>query len=379
MSTPGLGKNSPVVLSQSRSNFEALIDRHGQYTRWRIAKKCPCVTTNNYSDIHCPKCGGAGYIYDYQRTYDDVFRATVRDLIIEIPETYTDSTILEVYDSKGNQFQFCRCGDFIQIRGGPRPLNQNEYVDVRFRETIVKHIENVTLEKAGCGYYRVPGILTAPSKLEGVYYQTAGDVIGADGLQDNDGNPVEITGYRRDMILTNSTAETLKAASVDYILPFKFIVLAQDLNKEDLALVQAHNGNAVCTYPYMFDVAEDDVITVLSGTMTNKIALTRQDDDHDDVIPEYFVSKVKSLDTKSGSFTEGEDFILTGTNRIHWIGEEKPEPEEIISIVFTYYPTYRVAKNIPMLRTSEDQRIPRKVILKLYAAFAEAEGVNRND
>jgi hypothetical protein len=51
----------------------------------------------------------------------------------------------------------------------------------------------------------------------------------------------------------------------------------------------------------------------------------------------------------------------------------------MMSISYQYNPTYRVAKNIPTLRTSEDQRIPRKVVLQLYSAFGEAKGVNRND
>jgi hypothetical protein len=49
-----------------------------------------------------------------------------------------------------------------------------------------------------------------------------------------------------------------------------------------------------------------------------------------------------------------------------------------MSITYRYYPTYRIAKDIPMLRTSEDQRIPRKVVLKLFAAFGEAKKVNQN-
>jgi hypothetical protein len=50
----------------------------------------------------------------------------------------------------------------------------------------------------------------------------------------------------------------------------------------------------------------------------------------------------------------------------------------MMSVTYRYHPTYRVAENIPMLRTSEDQRIPRKVPLKLFAAFGEKKGVNQN-
>ena len=372
----GLGRNSPIVLSLGRSNFEALIDRHGQYVRWRIAKKCPCVTTNNRADIHCPKCGGVGDIYDYQREYEDIFRAMVRGNIIPVPDDYTGAEIIAVYDSRGTRFQFRRCGEFIQITGASVP--DNELVDVRLRVQIVKRLEAVTLEKSGGGYYRVPGILTAPSKLEGVSYQAAGDVIAAEDLKDADDNPVNVLGFRRDMILTDSSTETITAASVDYVMPFKFIVLSQNLSKEDLALVNANDGDAICTYPYGYNLSENDVLTVLSGTQTHKMVMEKRGDGIDDTIPEFFVERIDSIETKTAVFTEGADFVLTGTNKLHWRGNQ-PEAGENMAITYRYYPTYRAAKDIPMLRTSEDQRIPRKVPLKLYAAFGEAKKVNQND
>jgi hypothetical protein len=242
----------------------------------------------------------------------------------------------------------------------------------------VKHLESVILEKVGSGYYRVPGILTPPSKIEGVFYQAAGDVIAASDLKDVEGNPVNILSFRRDMVITDSSADTITAASVDYIMPFKFIVLSQNLSKEDFALVNAHNGDAICTYPYMFNLSEDDVLTVLSGSMTHKFVMEKRGDGLDDTIPEFFITKVDNVETKKAIFKDGEDFILIGTNKLHWTGNQ-PEVGEMMSITYRYNPTYRVAKNIPMLRTSEDQRIPRKVVLKLYAAFGEAKGVNRND
>jgi hypothetical protein len=179
------------------------------------------------------------------------------------------------------------------------------------------------------------------------------------------------------MIFTDSTAETITAASVDYIMPVKFIVLSQNLSKEDLALVNAHNGDAVCTYPYMYNLSENDVLTVLSGTMIHKTVMEKQGDNLDDTIPEFFVAKIDSIETKGAAFAEGADFVLTGTNKLHWTGNQ-PEAGAAMSITYRYHPTYRVAKDIPMLRTSEDQRIPRKVPLKLFAAFGEAKKVNQN-
>jgi hypothetical protein len=374
----GLGKRSPVILSQSRDNFEALIDRHGQWCRWRVAKKCTCVTGRNQPDIHCEKCGGSGDIYDYQKDYTEAFQLTVRNNILELPAENVNCEVLKIADSLGNEYQFAKSGQYLEITCGPRHLNQNEIVNAVIRDTVVKHLDSVVLECIGNGYYRVPGIETPPSRIAGVYYKSPGDVIKAEKVEDNEGEEVEVTGYRQNMIQVNSEAETLTAYGVDFILPSKFVVLSQNLNKADLQIVNTYNGDAVCTFPYNMNVSENDILTVLSGTMTNKIVIARDEEEGDDLIPEFFVATVNSLETQEGEYREGQDFILVGTNRIHWIGDRKPETGAAMSLIFEYYPTYRVAKNIPQLRTSENQRIPKKVVLKLYSAFGEAKGVNRN-
>lgn len=367
----GLGKNSPVILSLGKSNYEAMIDRHGQWVRWRRARKCPCLTESDQPHIHCGKCGGTGYLYDYQRYYSDTLRLTVRDALLELPEGNADSEVLKVYDAKGCAFPFVQCGTFIEITGGAIP-KQNELLEIRIRESIVKQLETAELEKTGNGFYRVNGVETSPSKLEGVYYQAPGDVIKVDRIETTEGEAVTVKGYRQNMIRAESEADTLIAYGVEYIMPYKFIILSQELSKADEQLVSAHNGAAVCTFPYIFDVAENDCITVLSGTMTAKTLIAKRGGEQDDIIPEYFVASVESLETKEKEYREGADFIVTGTNHIHWTGEDKPAAGEIMSLVYKYNPTYIVAKSIPMLRTSEDQRIPRKAVLKLFSAFAES-------
>jgi hypothetical protein len=371
----GLGKDTPIVLSLGKSNFEALVDRHGQWLRWRIAKKCTCVTSSNYADPKCTKCGGSGETYDFQREYEDIFRTAIRANVIIIPEVYSDAEILQVYDAYGKHFQFCRCDDFIQIQGTKVP--DNELVDVRFRAPLVKTLDTAVLENIGGGYYRVPGILTEPSKLEGVYYQAAGDVISIEELKDDEGNAVKVLGYRRDMVNAASQAKTLTANAIKYVMPFMFVLLSQNLSKEDQALVNAHNGDAVCTFPNMFNLSEGDVITVLAGSMTHKILVKRDKNNSDDIIPDFFVAKVDSIETKTATYKEGTDFILTGTNRIHWIGN-RPVADDPMSLTYRYHPTYRADKNIPMLRTSENQRLPHKVVMKLFSAFSEAKKVNQN-
>ena len=382
MSGYGLGKNSPVILSQSRSNFEALIDRHGQYVRWRIARKCTCfLGETEQPDNHCEKCGGSGEIYDYQKFYNATLRLSVRDNIAELPAENEGCEVLKVYDAYGFEFQAVKTGRYVEITDGPRRLNKNEFVDLLIRDTVVKHFESAVLERIGGGYYRVPGVETPASKLEGVYYRAEGDVIAAERVENGAGEPVGIAGYSRNMIRLDPAApetETFTAYGIDFILPFKFVALSQNLNKDDFLQLQLTKGEAVCTYPYMFNVGFGDVITILSGATPGKILLPHASGEADDIIPEFFVSKIDSLDTQRGEYREGVDFILAGTNRIHWIGENRPETGAFMSISYQYLPTYRVAKNIPQLRSSEDQRLPRKVILQSFAAFQEARRVNQN-
>jgi hypothetical protein len=128
----------------------------------------------------------------------------------------------------------------------------------------------------------------------------------------------------------------------------------------------------------MFNVAQDDVITILSGAMPGKILLKHLSGETDDIIPEFFIAEIDRLETQTGEYREGADFILTGANRIHWIGASKPEAGAVMSIGYQYRPTYRVMQNIPQLRTGEDQHIPRKVMLKLFSAFQESRRLNQN-
>jgi hypothetical protein len=76
-------------------------------------------------------------------------------------------------------------------------------------------------------------------------------------------------------------------------------------------------------------------------------------------------------------YRKGADYILAGTNRIKWLCGDAPEPGEAYSIAYHICPTYKVVKSIPQVRTSENQRLPKKAVVKLYATHGEKRGVNR--
>ena len=227
-------------------------------------------------------------------------------------------------------------------------------------------------------------------KTEGLYHTVPGDIESIGTIKDGDGNVYEAGEIRQDCIFVKPIIQegdegeevvinppaVLYVDRVDYIPPFVFVILNQNLSKSDAQVMQDNNGDAVLTFPYAYDVAVDDVITVLSGTYTQKNVIAKKEAEYD-VIPAYFVGEIVSCVGKDREYINGEDFILCGANYLKWLCDDCPEDGEGYSLTYRVYPTYKVVKSIPQIRTSENQRMPKKAIIKLYDTYGEARGVNR--
>jgi len=374
----GLGKNSPITLSLGRNNYEAMLDRHGQNVRWLVSKKCTCMQSD-HPDPRCKKCGGTGEIYDHQKIYTDTMRVRVDRGMAEIPIENVNCTVLRAYDSNGIEYEASQYDHYLRFFNPKKEIANGEVVEIVYQQPMEESIDRAELEYIGNGYYRVPGALADRSKIEGVDNRPPGDIVDMDAVYDNKGKEVDILEYRCNTVrLKDSEAERpITAFGIKYIKPFKFFVLSQNLDEEDEKLLALHEGDAISTFPYRYDVSEGDIITVLSGSNTKKVVLKHKGIQADAVM-DFFVQKITYLATSNREYFEGKDFILVGSNKIHWVCDDLPEPDANMSITYQYLPTYRVFKFVPTLRSSEDQRIPRKVVLKLLATFSEGQGVNRN-
>ena len=370
----GLGKDSPVVLSLGKPNYEAMLARHGQDVRWMTAKKCTCVLENGKPDPRCKKCNGSGEIYDYQKEVIETVRIRVIHGIAELPQENIGCEIIRAYDNLGVNFTPVQMGQYIEFENPKRKLINGETIDIVIKQATTTEIEESALEYTGNGFYRVPGALADRSTLEGVDYQAPGDITEVDTVLDDEGKEIDILEFRNNTILLNDkeARRPLKAFGIKYLKPYRFFVLSQNLNDEDEALLKLHQGDAVSTFQYKYKVSEGDIITVLSGANVRKTVIKRSD-----ILPDYFISGVLYLANSKREFTEGADFIIAGTNKFHWLCDDPPVSGENISVTYEYYPTYRVHKSIPQARTSENQRLPRKAVLKLFSAFQEGRGVNQ--
>lgn len=363
----GLGKNTPVVLTLGRDNYEALIARHGQWVRWRVATKCPCVGKGGHPDLHCPKCAGLGVTYGIQPSAD-VSETVFSDGtgVVEVSGEYKDATLIRVYDDEGREYPGARKVDQYISLGDK--IAKGSYITITMRRDTVKSRDAV-LTYLGAGYYQVEGLTVSNPSL--VSHSAPCDLV---EVKISGGGNYRALELRQDKVLVEGDGwpQELRAR-VKYVEPFVFVILNQELSKADSNMMLDCAGDAVVSFPYCYDVAVDDVITVLSGAYTKKVVLTRKSGF--DVIPSYFVNSVTACVGKEDVYKEGKDFILVGSNRIKWL---RPLPQEPYSVTYSALPTYKVVKSIPQIRTSENQRMPKKAILKLYDTYGEARGVNQS-
>lgn len=396
----GLGKDSPVVLTLGKANYEALIDRHGQWIRWRRAEKCPCVSYPSMQpDVHCHLCGGRGELYGVQEEVLSVVTVGALDTsgIITLPEEYERSQLVKVYDVDGKEYpQAEKSGVYIELN--EIHPEKGTYYSCVLKDTTVKEIGRADTEHLGGNFYRVRDIQTVKTGIDGFHYTGTPDLISVGRIVDGSGVEYEAMELRLDTFyiepktiqeenedgelvdFVQPIAEPVTVENVRYIPPFIFALLSQNLSKADGNAVAEAQGDAVCTFPYSFDVAEGDVLTVLSGTTTEKTAQAKTEKDFD-VLPSFFVSEIVSVIGLDGEknkveYGQGKDYILVGSNRIKWISDNQPSSGDAFSVMYKTYPSYKVVKDIPQLRTAENQRFPKKVVVKYMASYSEKTNVN---
>jgi hypothetical protein len=348
------------------------------------------------SDPQCPRCGGLGFIYSYQPQLAITQTLLVSDTsgILEVSEEFSDCVLDMVYDYNGKKFTAEKDGIYITLPDD-RPEKGTYLYVVMIQET-AKIVDVAPCGDAGGGYYRVDGIQSRRKGIDGLYHTAPGDIISIERIVDFEGKtytPDELrldqfhinplTEERTDQDVGDTTTITLpivepiRAEGVRYIPPFLFALLSQNLSKEDNAAMVEATGNAVCTFPYNCDVSEDDILTAFSGTYTQKEVVKRHEETDKDTIGAYFVTEIVSCIGKERDYKTGVDFILIGTNYLKWLCEDAPLPGDAYSLTYRICPTYKVVRNIPQIRTSENQRLPKKAIVQLFHTYGEHRRANQ--
>ncbi len=379
----GLGPNSPITLQLTRENFNALIGRHSQPVRWLVAENCPCVTSNLKIDENCVLCSGKGVTY-----YNPTESFRIETFTAPIDGVIEQTDIIWVRDFEGNEYTITSQDCVAYVTGVKRGYQYQ-----------VKYKEDLTLSGTGKAIYVGDNLykIDIPTQID--FGEVQGDLLTVTAT--TSGNPLTVTNIFRNYFeiseATLITSDGLNIQTSDglnielptispviydidveytYVNPFNFALIHNNFTKTDQKFLTDINGDGLLVFPQRWEVYEKDIIIALNATEIKKVTYRSTGDI--DTLPSFYLNELKSAYAiRSGvryTFTPEIDFVIYKGNQIQWVNNPPTENEQI-SMTYSYNVAYRVMSDLPDPRTSEDNRFPRKVALKIYTDFNSREGI----
>jgi hypothetical protein len=372
----GLGKNSPTQIKSSPSNYEGLIERHGQWVRWTVARKCICVTANNRPDPRCTRCRGLGYVYSFQEYETDlsVSGFAVDFETVEFKEPLEAGNIIAIRNSKGEKVTVSGVyGKYITVSGQTLPKGS-------LFTAVVK--KNRASKLSGPARYIGKGVARINGNwLDTEYAVIPFDLIEVTSVRRQDGTTLPILSWSVDKIIIDvDVVEPDEGETLDiearYIPPYKIAILNQNLSEADRNFLQEVGGDALAVFPFAYKIGEYDLITLWVGTQVRKKLLKKSATDLDR-LADNFVSGVTVLFDATKTYIEGVDFVVWDRNNIRWLLDETTRPAEgtNLSVEYLANVTYRVLTQVPNIRSSENKRFPSRVAIKLETGTSGADQV----
>lgn len=333
------------------------------------------------------------YSYQANQFVQCVVMAKDESGLLTLNEEYKNDLLVKVYDKSGKVYN-CDKRDLFIIFDESEKVLKGTYFNILLERNNLSYREESSLSRNG-KFWKVEGLEVEKHNIDGVFYSVPCDIEEVGSVIDYVGEEFEVEEIRQNQIILKNKSkividehtgeeqeieitpiEPVVARNISYLQPFIFGVLNQNMNKADFNTMVESQGDAIVIFPYYCDVAEGDVLTVLAGTITQKDVMAKTGSDYEP-LPAFFVAEVTRIVGSDGTeYVNGFDFILCGTNTIKWITDNL-EIGEAYSVTYKVYPTYTVTKNIPTLRSSENQRFPKKAVVKLKSSYAEQTKANR--
>ncbi len=367
-----------------------IIDRHGQWVRWRKAKPCPNRTETGQHPLKCNICHGRGEIYEFQR-YEMVFGersphglksiyAGEEDLIRtwKNPITKVDRVIRYIHEKQGgnkvipvisHDRETIRIGQIPEENAYPSSY-EHLYVDYEI-DTWMEKTETINIV-AGQIVIHTESLMPAESLKRNSFNVTIEitNIISISGSV-----PYEVQGF------TGNTIYLTEPALVDdtiiihynYIYPHKFFIepIGPDFRNELAWPIQAGDAIGICSQTY--EVGMGDI--VVSLTQLNRISeIIVRGSGTIDQLPYYDIESISGdiyADDKQ-VYRKNQDFDLYDYNKILWKGN-MPSPGTRYSISFNERIAYRVYSQNPEINSNENKRLPKRLHLRKLEKYQTGE------
>jgi len=372
--TIGLDKKSPVPLEGNPRRYEGLIDRHGQWVRWSIARKCTCLLATNRPDPRCPLCRGSGWRYFFQDKEEETeiaARAVSYDTV-ELPYATDKGSVISLRTASGKTpIATGIFGQWVKVSGVS--LDRGSTVYAAVMKARVKKVPS------GSAFYAGHNIVKLDEyEFENPWARVPYDLVRVKSLTRSDGSPLAIEAWSVDKVIIEDAGalEVGERLTIDaeYMPPYRIAVLNQNLSVMDQNFLRDVGGDAMAVFPFAYKISEYDTVTLWAGTQVRK-KIIRKSIDETDILPDLFVSGVLNLTDAEREYVEGVDYALWDRNTIRWLGADMPDNGKYFSIEYMANVTYRVLPQLPNIRSSEDKRFPSRVALKLESGTTGSDQV----
>jgi hypothetical protein len=324
------------------------------------SERCPCIKDNQKVDESCLLCKGIGYTYSVTTK-----SKRVELLTAPIDGIIDQEDVIWVRDLKGKEYTITSQDCVAYVDGV-----------IKGRQYQVKFDEDVELNGTGIAEYIADKLYRVDLSTQVAFGDVQGDLLSV--TASTGGTPLTVTNIFRNCFEISDVI--LPGAQVDIIYtyadPFVFTIINNNFSKSDTKYLADIHGDGIMDFPQRWEVYIGDLIVALNASQTKKL-VTRSSGVIDN-LPSFYPHELKSAysiraDVKH-EFIPGTDFVIYKDNKIKWINNPPTENEQV-SFVYTYLTVYEVIGDVPDPRTSENNRFPRKVALKLYTDFNRRTGI----
>lgn len=378
------GQDNALVVYGNPESFKKLIKSHGQLCKVKQAMPCPCVANNaGSSDIHCTLCRGQGYVYNYQRRF-----------LVTEENSPRDDTGFMLYPFYIPVIEVSKVERVIStVQGGI------EEITVTGFEGSIIYTDNSTAdlkkyEKIRTNYYfdgwtqitgdtlivdSTNGLMWPTETIFDAEYQSSNplnaeaDIVQVDRIWNTE-TDVEIAAS--DYELVGNTIKTKKPIvsgqmKAAYYYADLTQVITNDIRTQDNNEVWTHDLESgmvqMAFYPW-WNIAKGDIIVLTAGAAfrNETLSYTGGSDVTQLVEIEVFELNDVIFDSSGNKFYRDTDYVLLGRRYIHWITDNRPTRNGVITVRYGYKPAFIVFEDNPNFNTLENKQYPKIVYAKSW-------------
>jgi hypothetical protein len=372
------------------TEMSEIIERHGQWVRWRKAKPCPNRTEAGQHPMICNVCHGRGEIYEFQRhqmVYGErsphgvksVF-AGEEDLVRtwKSPISRVERVVRYIHEKQGGSkiipiishtTEVIRIGEIPGETGYPLSheqiyvdyeidtwMEKTEAINIQQGQIIVKTESQMPMESLKSNSFSVTHEITGIIAISGsMSYQVQGYT----------GNTI--------YLLSPAMSDDILLIHYTYAFPYKFFIepIGPDFRNDLAWPIQAGDAIGICSQEY--EIGQGDI--VVSLTQINRVSeIMTRGSGRIDQLPYYDIDSISGdiySDDKT-VFVKGIDFDLYDYNKIIW-KTPGPSAGSKYSLSVNERIAYRVYNQNPEINSNENKRLPKRLHLRKLEKYQTGE------